>query len=72
MRRFCLLAALLMVGLVGCCHDTCDTCRTSHCPSCTLAQDGLHGGYGPGVAAPCCGSGVAQGTIQPAPVTVAK
>ena len=41
MRRLLTLLTLTGVfGVVGCCHDTCDCCRTNHCPSCTQAQTG--------------------------------
>ena len=42
MRRLLTLSAL-MLGLTGCCHDTCDSCRDicsgcNHCSSCGNAM----------------------------------
>ncbi|HMP01800.1 MAG TPA: hypothetical protein PKD86_05685 [Gemmatales bacterium] len=35
MRRLFTLAAMVgLVGVVGCCHDTCDSCRYDICGSC--------------------------------------
>ena len=44
-----LVAVALATSLIGCCHDTCDTCRDI-CTGC-----GPQGGYMGGGPAPCDG-----------------